>query len=71
MIRNYKGKVVAAFLTGAVFASHVMAQATEIDYAAELDENMATVDTVWNWVAKIMIASALVAIAVRFLRKAK
>lgn len=71
MIRKFKGKVVAALLTGTVFASHVMAQATEVDYAAELTDNMTTVDTVWNWVAKVMIASALVAITVRFMRKAK
>lgn len=52
-------------------ASSVLAQTTPTDYGAELTTNLTTINTIWGTVATIMIASALVAVGVRFFRKTK
>lgn len=55
----------------ATLALTVGAFADEVDYAAKLNTNLTTIDSIWGSVATIMVASALVAVGVRFFRKAK
>lgn len=69
MIRKFKGKIIAGGLVGLALAGQAMAQA--VDYGAQLESNLETVDEIWGTVAKIMIAVALVTVGVRFFRKAK
>lgn len=66
-IKKLTGAVGALVLSGAA----AMAQTTPTNYATELTSNLDTVNTIWGTVATIMIASALVAVGVRFFRKAK
>jgi len=65
-----KKKLSAVLALAILSAGAVMAQ-TAPDYGATLNTNLDTIDGIWGTVATIMIGSALVAVGVRFFRKAK